>query len=632
MKYYLNILLTGLISVFTFIQPALTQNLAVTGIPENLIRGANSVVRSNVTTFTIISENKMAIREATSITIINENALNLAHLKIFYNGREKVSIKTAAIYNGSGEKIRTIKQSEMSDYSTSGNSTLYSEARVIYCKIVPVSYPFTVVYDYEITYNMLYAFRIFSPYTSENQSVEASSLNIVNPLNIPLNIRFLNLPADVKASKINAIQSWNFSNLPPVTEEPLEPDFTEFFPVIRVAPEIIQYDRFIGTADSWENYGQWLSQLSEGRRNLSKETVSRLYEITSKTDSKKEKVRILYKYLQSRTHYINISLGIGGLQPHLASDVDELGYGDCKDLSNYMVAMLEAVGINSCYTVVKAGEGAYSFIKDQPGHQFNHAIVCVPNGNDSIWLECTSQINPFGYLGSFTDNRDVLIVKNDSSKLVRTREYSIEDNYCNSTININHGEYGTSAVGTITSSGLLMDEAVNYANQNQADQVDWVNKNLEMTDFSLISHSFKVYEDPKPSLILNVDLAINSFFTGNNGRLFAGLNINNRIAVPARVRNRKHPLFIPFSYKTSDTLVINLPDGYKPEQLPASEVNDERFGKYAMQSSLEGRTIICVRTFEVYKGHHPAELYQAFYEFMQKAAVADSKQLVLILE
>lgn len=632
MKYFLSILLTGLISVSTFTQPALAQNLAVTGIPEHLIRGANSVVRSDVTTFTIHSGNKMAIRETTSLTIMNEKALYLAHLKIFYNGREKVTIKTAAIYNGAGEKIRTIRQSEMSDYSTAGNSTLYSDARVIYYRMVPVSYPFTVVYDYEITYNMLYAFRTYSPYMSDNQSVESSSLILVNPLNIPLNIKSLNLPADVKVSNINDIQSWSFTNLPPVIEEPLEPDFTELVPVIRVAPEILQYDSFSGTADSWKNYSHWLSQLSEGRRNLSKETVSSLNEMTSKTDSKTEKVRILYKYLQSRTHYINISLGIGGLQPHQASEVDELGYGDCKDLSNYMVAMLDAVGIESLYTVVKSGKQEYSFLKDQPGHQFNHAIVCVPNGNDSIWLECTSQTNPFGYLGNFTDNRNVLLVSNDSGILVRTPEYSIEDNYCNSTINIRYGADGTSAAGTIAFSGLLMDEAVNYANQNPKDQVDWINQNLELTDFSLISHSFKVREDPKPSLMLNVDLALNSFFTGNNGRLFAGLNINNRIEVPARVRSRKHPLFLPFSYKTNDTLVINLPDGYKPEQLPASIVTDERFGKYSMQSALEGRMITCIRTFEVYKGHHPAELYQAFYEFMQKAAVADSKQLVLIQE
>lgn len=630
MKYFLIVLLTGLIPVFPCFRHASAQDLAVTNIPENLIRGANSVVRSDATTFTVISGNKMAVRDATSITIMNEKALYLAQLTIFYNATEKVSIKTAALYNSSGVKTRTIKQSEMSDYSTAGDATLYSDARVIYCKIIPISYPFTVVYDYEITRNNLYAFKAYSPYQSNNQSVESSSLNLINPLNIPLNIKTLNLPADVKINDVNEVQSWSFSNLLPVMDEPLEPDFTELIPIIEIAPEVIQYDGYRGTADTWQNYGMWLSQLSEDRRTLSPATIATLREMTSKAGSKKEKVRILYKYLQSRTHYISISLGIGGLQPHQASDVDELGYGDCKDLSNYMAAMLDAVGIPSCYTVVKAGEGEYSFIRDQPGHQFNHAIVCVPNGNDSIWLECTSQTAPFGYLGSFTDNRNVLIVSGHTSALVRTPEYSMDDNYCNSTIDIEKGDNGTSARGTITFSGLLMDDVVGYASQNQANQVEWVNNYLEITDFSLISHSFKVTDEPNPLLSLNIDLALKSFFTGNNGRLFVSLNINNQISTPARVRNRQHPLYIPFSYNTTDTLIIHLPAGYTPELLPAGTISDERFGKYSMQSALTGETITCIRKMEVYKGTHPAELYNAFYEFMQKAAIADSKQLVLI--
>ncbi|MBK6962418.1 MAG: DUF3857 domain-containing protein [Bacteroidales bacterium] len=632
MKYFTQILLTGLLTASSSFQILHAQILTVSAIPENLLKGANSVVRNNETTFTITDVDKLSVRESTTLTIINEKALYLAHLKIFYNTGEKVNIKTAAIYNSLGIKVKTIKQSDMADYSTAGDLTLYSDARIIYYKVVPVSYPFTIVYDYEVTYNRLYSFPPYSPYTSDYQSVENSSLKLINLPAVPLNIKLINMPEGLNVFTDEKSKSWSFTNLLPLVDEPYMPRINDVAPLIKIAPELITYDKFKGKADSWENYGKWFSQLLRNRRSLSNTTVTNLNQMVSEAVSKREKVRILYKYMQSKSHYISISEGIEGLQPHIAADVDALGYGDCKDLSNYMVAMLEAVGIKAYYTKVQAGKGEYQFIIDQPGHQSNHIIVCVPMEKDTIWLECTSQISPFNYLGSYTDNRNVLIIKDDSGELARTPEYTINDNYINSTFLIGYATDGTAAKGTITFSGLLMDDVISAVNSNIKDQSDWVDNSLEMTDFTLINHKFGIIEDPKPIISLNVNLALNSFFNGANGRLFASLNLNNTINVPARVRNRQFPVYIPYSYQTNDTILIDLPAGYKHEQLPESVVADERFGNYTMRTFIIGDKITCIRSFRLYKGTHAPELYAAFYDFMQKSAVADAKQLVLIHE
>ena len=75
-----------------------------------------------------------------------------------------------------------------------------------------------------------------------------------------------------------------------------------------------------------------------------------------------------------------------------------------------------------------AGERKRSVEKDFSSMQGNHAILNIPNNGNDIWLECTSQTIPFGFLGDFTDDRDVLVVTPEGGIIKRTPAYLNEDN------------------------------------------------------------------------------------------------------------------------------------------------------------------------------------------------------------
>src|SRR5690606_888532 len=108
--------------------------------------------------------------------------------------------------------------------------------------------------------------------------------------------------------------------------------------------------------------------------------------LTSGITDVKEKITVLYNYLQKNTRYISIQLGIGGWQPFDDSYVAKNGYGDCKALTNYMQSLLTSANIPSFYTLVYAGASGTAknrFVPDLPSQQFNHVVICVPTGKDS---------------------------------------------------------------------------------------------------------------------------------------------------------------------------------------------------------------------------------------------------------
>src|SRR6185312_11941569 len=128
------------------------------------------------------------------------------------------------------------------------------------------------------------------------------------------------------------------------------------------------------------------------------------------------------------THYVGIELGIGGWQPFDAASVYKQRYGDCKALANYMVALLKEAGIHAYPVLIRAGADADPIDTDIACNQFNHVIAAALAGRDTVWLECTSQTLPPGYLSSFTADRNGLLLDDSGGHLVHTPVYGLPEN------------------------------------------------------------------------------------------------------------------------------------------------------------------------------------------------------------
>src|SRR5262249_15482735 len=138
---------------------------------------------------------------------------------------------------------------------------------------------------------------------------------------------------------------WKFENVKPGVYEERGPRSQAAR--ILAAPTKFEYAGYEGDMSTWQSYGKWEASLMVGRDELPESTRQKVMELTKNLKTTEEKTKALYEYVQGKTRYVSISLGIGGLQPFPASVVDQVGYGDCKALSNYTVSLLKIAGIRA---------------------------------------------------------------------------------------------------------------------------------------------------------------------------------------------------------------------------------------------------------------------------------------------
>lgn len=609
--------------------PVLAQNYAVSLIPEELLKGANSVIREEKVSYTINSKREVVKQYTFAITILNQKADDQAVVLITYNTSDKINLGNIVIYDASGKKVKTAKSSDIIDRSYVDNMSLYTDLRYKYSKAVASTYPYTLAYSYEVITPKLYIIDHFQTYSSDDQSVQYAEISVTNNTDIGLHVSVNGESKPVISNPDAKTTVWTYKDLQPLRTEPFSPNIDEIVPSVFISPDQLYYSGYEGSAATWADYGEWKSELLKGRDQLPVSSHQKYIQLTTGCNTKAEKVRKLYKHLQSTTHYINISTDIGGIQPHDAADVEKLGYGDCKDLSNFMVAMLKAVGIDAFYSSINAGSGKYQFFIDHPGHQSNHIIVCVPLENDTIWLECTNQEIPFGYVGAGIDNRYALILDGKQSRLVRTPHFSEKNNRLTSNFRLEINGSDAALAGRYRFEGLYAGIPAQVSRQTTHDQHQWVIGNIEIRNFNLKKHQFSVFDLEEVYVNLDISADIPGLFAENAGRIYLAMNLNNKIQVPEKVRNRKYPLVLDHPFTQVDTVSVVLPQGIVAEILPEARLTDPDFGYYSMKTTLHQGEIICIREFCLKEGRFPAERYKDFQAFMQNVSIADNKQLIL---
>lgn len=618
---------------FSSISFAQNTNLIAFTLPPELKKDANAVIRENNIEITIEDIHKMVVKERRVTTVLNK--LGNKHIDTYlnYDNDTKIINLTAKVYNSFGKEIKKFSKNKFIDVSAVDGGTLYSDARVKYIEYTPTEYPYTVIVEKEYKTSSTGFIPKWYPQDAFYLSVQRSEYTIHNPQNIETRVLEQNIDGySIKKLSENNIH-YVANNIPALKYEQNTISFHEITPSVSVALNQFTLKGVHGNGKNWDEFGKWMYfKLLEGRTALNPATIEKVKNLVSGIENDIEKAKKVYDFVQKKTRYISVQIGIGGWQPISAQEVDKLGYGDCKGLTNYTKALLDVVGITSYHTIVYADEKR-NIDKNFTSIQGNHMILNIPNHEKDIWLECTSQTKPFGFLGEFTHDRDVLVVTPEGGIIKRTPTYKNEFNSQDTKANINLDNKGNiSATVNIISKGTQYDDKYSIESLSKDDLAKYYtsklwfyNNNLDIISTSLTNDKEKV------EFKENIKVKLSDYATTTENELMLRVNVFNKNAyVPKRYRNRNLPLRISSGYKDVDEYTFLIPESYTIGMLPEKVEINNKFGSYTMELlKIDSNTLRYKKTFILKEGTYPKEDYKLYRKFRKRIAKKENLRIVL---
>lgn len=609
---------------------------SIVTIPDSLKQNANAVVRLNKVTIDISSQKSLTIKSIKVVTVLNELGLRNLDLSENHDKNRRISQIEATAYNALGKEIKKYKRKDFRDVSVADGFSVFSDNRALYLDYTPTSYPFTIVLETEIQTSNTAFITPWLPVENYLVSTEKTEFSIYFKPELNLKKKEANFSGKYKFEKEETASSIKYSaqNLVAAKREELSPNFVDIFPIVYFALERFSLENVEGKASDWSEFGRWMyNSLLADTEEIPEQTIAKVKGLIGNEKDPIEIAKIVYKYVQEKTRYVSVQVGIGGWKPMLAKDVDKLGYGDCKALTNYTRCLLKSVGVPSYYTVVYSDDDETRDLQsDFASIQGNHIILSLPVDNTLVWLECTSQIHPFGFQGDSTDDRNVLLVKPEGGEIIKTKIFTEKEN-----LQITKGKYHITENGDFSGNLKIISNGLRYENEfvkermSLTDQIDRYKEeysninNLKVKKISLNNNSKTI------TFTEDLELEAEGYAQKSGEKLLFALNaFDQNSFVPKKYRTREFPFEMDRGYTSESETEIIIPAGFTVEAKPNGLEQDTEFGYYKIEfNTTSTNTLLCKRKLVIKKGLYDKSKYENYRKFRETIAKTDNSKIVI---
>jgi len=599
--------------------------------PDSLKKNADAVYLFRDYTYTRTSKSAMKEYFHTAVTILSDRGDDHARFVFGYDKFSSIDKIECTIYDSEGKKVRKIKSADIRDYAAYDGFTLFSDNRLKQFKAFNPSYPYTIELEVETSFDGFIGLPTWYPVETYNEGVKETSLTIKYPAGFPILFEEQNLttPCRKEYSEGNlSCVKWAVNGVLPIESERYAPSFDQQVPSVFLSSNEFVFDKNEGAFNNWNSLGAWNYGLLETKYELSAQTKATLDSLKNKYPDKRELAEQVYKFMQSRTRYVGIQLGIGGLKPFSPEIVDKVGYGDCKALSYYTKALLAYVGIHSEYTVIGVNGRKILFDNFPSINQMNHAILCVPFETDSVWLECTSQTAPFNHLFEGSTGRKALLVTEHGGKIVTTYE-PVENKKANKILLKLNGQGALNCDVESSQTGSFYDDDFGMLQLSDKELRERILKESAISDISLQTATVSQNEKAQ-ELNVKRSFVSSSIVSKAGNRMFIDMSpFGSMSKVVAQRTARRNPVDVDENCCYYDEITLQLPEGFSVDHSPEAKTISSEFGSYVTNIEVNGKELTIKQTLKLNKSIYPKEKYPDFIAFLNSIADANKGKVIV---
>ncbi|NMB76923.1 MAG: DUF3857 domain-containing protein [Myxococcales bacterium] len=174
----------------------------------------------------------------------------------------------------------------------------------------------------------------------------------------------------------------------------------------------------VSTFRDWNEVGAWYHDLVAGALRPGPQVEQLAREQAAAVADPLERVRKLYQFVANGLRYVGLEFGVHGYVPYPVEQVLERRFGDCKDKSALLAALLNLSGIRAEMALLRMKR--LGDLPDEPASlaPFNHAVCYLPDHD--LWLDGTAAFHDIRELPAQDQDTLALVITPRGGRLVRT--------------------------------------------------------------------------------------------------------------------------------------------------------------------------------------------------------------------
>lgn len=397
------------------------------------------------------------------------------------------------------------------------------------------------------------------------------------------------------------IWRWEQKNREEFQSESNSPSYLDIVP--HIVYRIKSYQGKSGIKNVLRNVGDLYAWYREFIEEVEGQTISpNLRSITDSllVDKKTEyeKAKAIYGWVNHSIRYIAVEDGLGGFIPRSSNQVCDKRYGDCKDMSNIMVDMMQHAGLKARHVWIGTRQIPYSLQTTPSALVHNHMIAALELNGEHYFLDATNKNLAFPYPSEFTQNKEGLIgLDKENFEILEVPVMPALFNADNDSIDLYLNEKSLKGVGSNSLHGYTAQDMMyrfeNYSTANLQDYMSsYYKKGNNNCKSNMISHTHN-----DSSITIDYKFQIPNYAYANGKELYLNLNLEKKFTSMRLDDDRKWPLQLDRTHYIKRNYKLHVPKGYVIKHLP--EAISKSFDDFGLEVQYKNKENDIYYTIEI---------------------------------